>query len=225
MNVGVLDPGAVMRDDPSVVALVEAARDGDKRAWDTIVDRYAPLVWSVCRRYDLSPADAEDVGGNVWLLLIEHLAAIRQPAALPGWIATTTQRACFRLLRGKNRQIPVDEVYDTDRTDDAGPPVDDRLLREERRIALRTAFRELPPRCQELLAMLFRDPPTPYQEISAAIGMKVPSIGPTRMRCLDRLRQQPALAAFADGSAAGSSTDGSTTGPTDRGPAPEEAGQ
>ena len=97
-----------MRDDPTVVDLVTRARDGDKDAWDELVERYAPLLWSVCRRYRLSPADAEDVGQSVWLRLVEHLPGLRESAALPGWIATTTQRECYRLLRASSRVEPVD---------------------------------------------------------------------------------------------------------------------
>src|SRR5262245_22442496 len=98
-----------MRDDPSVVSLVERAREGDRAAWDEIVARYASLVWSVCRRYGLVGGDAEDVGASVWLRLVERLGSIREPAALPGWIATTTRRECLRVLRAGRRQVPVEE--------------------------------------------------------------------------------------------------------------------
>jgi len=98
-----------MRDDPTVVDLVERAREGQRVAWDQLVQRYAPLVWSVCRRYDLSSQDTEDVGAAVWLRLVERLGTIREPAALPGWIATTTRNECLYLLRGRRRQIPVDK--------------------------------------------------------------------------------------------------------------------
>ena len=85
-----------MRDDSPVTALVARARDGDKRAWDAIVDRYAPLIWSICRRYRLDRPDADDVGQSVWLRLVDQLAFIRDPEALPGWLATTTRRECGR---------------------------------------------------------------------------------------------------------------------------------
>ena len=75
-----------MRDDPAVIDLVARARDGDQHAWDEIVDRYAPLVWFICKRYQLSRADVDDVGQTVWLLLVEKLGDLRQPAALPGWL-------------------------------------------------------------------------------------------------------------------------------------------
>ena len=89
-----------MRDDPVVTDLVTRARNGDKQAWDALVDRYAPLVWSICRRHRLSGADANDVGQSVWLQLVDQLDHLREPAALPGWLATTTRRECGRILRG-----------------------------------------------------------------------------------------------------------------------------
>ena len=73
-----------VRDDPVVIDLVTRARRGDKRAWDVLIMRYAPLVWSICRRHRLGDADAEDVGQSVWLRLVDQLGQIRDPAALPG---------------------------------------------------------------------------------------------------------------------------------------------
>jgi len=88
-----------MHNDLSAADLVTRARNGDKQAWDALVDRYAPLVWSICHRHRLSRADADDVGQSVWLQLVEHLGTVRDPAALPGWLATTTRRECGRVLR------------------------------------------------------------------------------------------------------------------------------
>src|SRR5215468_6167396 len=88
-----------MRDDPYLIGLVTRARTGDQRAWDALVDRYAPLIWSICRRYRLGRADAEDVAQSVWLRLADQLDQIRDPAALAGWLATTTGRECGRVLR------------------------------------------------------------------------------------------------------------------------------
>ena len=83
-----------MRDYPPITELVTRARRGDKQAWDEIVERYAPLIWSICRQYRLGDADAEDVGQMVWLHLVDHLDDLRDPAALPGWLVTTTRRQC-----------------------------------------------------------------------------------------------------------------------------------
>jgi hypothetical protein len=78
---------------------VTRARNGDVQAWDALVERYAPLIWSICRQYRLGPADADDAAQSIWLHLMNHLGQIREPAALPGWLATTTRRECGRLLR------------------------------------------------------------------------------------------------------------------------------
>src|ERR1700751_4734481 len=86
-----------MRDN-QVVALVIRARNGDERAWAALVERYAPLIWSLCRRYRLEAIDHADGGENVWLLLLNQLGKLRDPAALPGWLATTTRRECTRVL-------------------------------------------------------------------------------------------------------------------------------
>jgi RNA polymerase sigma factor (sigma-70 family) len=189
-----------VRDDPTVIALVEQARAGDQKAWDRIVDRYAPLVWSTCARLGLSGVDAEDVGAIVWLRLVERLDSIRDAAALPGWLARTTHNECLKLLTAKHRQVPVE----TDRLPDrAVPPPDDWLLTQERHIALRDAFADLSERCRTLLTMLFGDPPVPYNAISAELDIPVGGIGPTRQRCLAALRAHPAMVELHSGQEGG----------------------
>jgi RNA polymerase sigma factor (sigma-70 family) len=187
-----------MRDDPSVVALVDRASGGDQDAWNQLVDRYAPLVWSICLRYRLDRHDIDEVGQSVWLLLVEKIGSLRDPAALPGWLATTSQRECIRMLRSVRRadhaELPPEDQLPSD--PDA-TPIEDMILAAERDAALRTAFAELPGGCRELLSLLMDDPPTRYAEISAALGMAVGSIGPTRTRCLDRLRRSPHVQAIA----------------------------
>jgi len=165
-----------VRAGPPVNDLVTRAGNGDKQAWDTLVERYAPLIWSICRRYRLSSADANDVGQRVWLQLVSQLDTIRDPAALPGWLAATTQREC-----GQQTEMAGQE-----------------LLTGERHAALREAFTRLPPCCQRLIAVLTEDPPVPYAQISARLGIPIGSIGPSRRRCLDRLRRDPAIAALLD---------------------------
>ena len=122
-----------MRDDPSVIMLVERARDGDQRAWDQIVERYAPLVWSICARYQLNRADIDDVGQTVWLLLVEQLGNLRVSAALPGWLATTTQRECLRVLRAARRYDLTSSPGEGQMSPDQAPAmVEDEI---ERRVA------------------------------------------------------------------------------------------
>jgi len=188
-----------MRDDPTIIGLVTGARDGDKAAWDELVERFAPLVWSICRRFRLSDADSADVGQTVWLYLIEQLPTLREPAALPGWLATTTRHECLRvakLTRGREqREMSTDPALTVDTGAHA---VDEWLLEEERNAALRAAFAQLPLRCQRLLSMLLQDPPAHYADISAELGIPIGAIGPTRSRCLEKLRRSPALAALVE---------------------------
>jgi RNA polymerase sigma factor (sigma-70 family) len=188
--------------DPPVTDLVIRAKNGDSQAWDALVERYAPLIWSICRRYRLSSADAEDVNQSVWLALVDQLAVLRDPAALPGWLATTTQRECGRVLRVARRPQTAWYGPDTeDIADEQAATGEEELLKAERHAALREAFTYLPPSCQQLIAMLIQDPPVPYAQISVELGIPVGSIGPSRRRCLDKLRRHPAVAAMIDAEA------------------------
>jgi RNA polymerase sigma factor (sigma-70 family) len=188
-----------VRDDPTVLSLVARAQAGDQSAWDEIVQRYAPLVWATCRRFGLSNADTDDVGASVWLRLVENVDSLREPAALAGWLLTTIRNECLRLTRRAGRQILVGDHSLAEQPDITD--TDEWLLLQERRIALRGAFTDLPARCQELLTLLFADPPTPYAQIESNLGIPVGAIGPTRQRCLDRLRRDPRLAKLGKGTA------------------------
>jgi RNA polymerase sigma factor (sigma-70 family) len=179
-----------------VTELVMRARDGDQRAWDAIVERYAPLVWSICRRHRLGGAGADDVGQAVWLQLVDQIGRIRDPAALPGWLATTTRRECSRIVRAAHRAQPRGHVLDAGNIPgEQAAMADDELLVAERHAALREALAHLPSACQRLIALLAEDPPLPYAQISARLGIPAGSIGPARSRCLGKLRRHPAIAA------------------------------
>lgn len=189
-----------MVDTTAVASLVEAASRGDEGAWNELVQRYAPLVMSVIRRYRLRDKDAEDVSQTVWLRLVEHLGSIREPRALPMWIITTTRNECLRTLRADQHTRPFDPIGGIETLDLADPAeLDEELLRAERHQALRDGLRELPEQQRALLLLLVADPPISYAEISRRLGMPIGSIGPTRARCLDKLRATPAVLAYLDG--------------------------
>jgi|SRR5580704_11381310 len=183
--------------DSAVRDLVARARNGDTQAWDALVEQYAPLIWAICRRHRLGHADADDVGQSVWLRLVSQLDRVRDPAALPGWLATTTRRECIRVLSAA--QGPRAAVYPLDLDglpDQRSGPAEQELLAAECHAALREAFSQLPSHGQQLITLLIADPPVPYADISARLGIPVGSIGPTRSRYLDKMRRHPAIAAL-----------------------------
>jgi RNA polymerase sigma factor (sigma-70 family) len=179
-----------------VTDLVTRARNGDKRAWDALVERYAPLVWSICRRHRLSAAEAGEVGQTVWLQLVDELATVRDQAALSGWLATATLRECGRVLRAAGSQAAGYMLDALDIPDAPAGLVEHELQLAERKAALREAFMHLPPGYRQLIAVLIEDPPVPDAEISARLGIPAGSIGPDRGRCLEQLRRYPAVAAL-----------------------------
>jgi RNA polymerase sigma factor (sigma-70 family) len=180
-----------------VATLVAAALEGDEAAWVELVDRHTPLVVSVLRRYRLSGADAEDVTQIVFLRLVEHLADLREPRALPMWLITTTRNECVRLLRTGRGVVPFDPTAaGIEVAADGAEPVDG-ILRAELSQAVLEALADLPERDRAMLLLLSQDPPLSYREIADRLHMPVGSIGPTRARALDKLRCSPALIALA----------------------------
>jgi len=166
--------------------LVAAAAAGDPQAWDALVERYTALLWSITRSYRLSAADAADVVQTTWLRLVEHLDRISDPERLPGWLSTTARREAQRVARRADWPRPGDDFAFL-AADDPAP--DDRLLLDERDAALWSALALLDEACQRLLRVLIADPAPSYADVAAAFGMKVGSIGPTRQRCLAKLRR------------------------------------
>ena len=185
-----------MEENATVTDLAHAAAGGDEDAWNSLVERYLPLVRSVIRWHGLSGQDAEDVSQILWLRLVEHLKDIREPQALPGWIRTTTRNECMRLLKSARRTVPVGTSVEPQTTPPAAQDLDEDLLRAERHQVLLAALAELPDHQRSLLVLLAADPPLSYAEISRRLGIRIGSIGPTRARTLSRLRESPAIAAL-----------------------------
>lgn len=186
-----------MWNDSSTADLVAFAKGGDARAWDALVERFAPLIWSICRKYQLDRTDAEDVAQNVWMIFVNHLESIRDSTALAGWLATITRRQCFKVLRATCK-VPANGKAPEEIPAESAEPAESELLLAERSAALHEAFCRLPLSSQRLLALLIADPPIPYAEISARLGIPIGSIGPSRRRCLEKLRRDPAIAHLVD---------------------------
>lgn len=178
--------------------LLARASAGEAAAWDEIVERYSRLVWSVVRGFRLDDAASHDVTQTVWLRLIEHAGRIEEPGRIAGWLATTARNEALRVSRSRRRQVPV--VFEIDPPDRIAVPPDERLIEDELAVTVAAAFSHLDEGCQELLRLLSSDPPLDYATIAQALGRPVGSLGPTRGRCLDRLR---ALLAAAEGEGGG----------------------
>jgi RNA polymerase sigma factor (sigma-70 family) len=188
-------------EDCTVTLLVHAAADGDREAWDSLVVRYTPLVLSVAARFRLGSPDAADVAQTVWLRLLQHIATLREPAALPGWIVTTTKHECLRLLAANRRIDSFDPMLEPPGRSDFrqttwSEDFTEGLIHAEQHEALLIAFAGLPERDRQLLTLLIKDPSPTYAEISDLLKIPIGSIGPNRARALDRIRRSPAIAAL-----------------------------
>jgi RNA polymerase sigma factor (sigma-70 family) len=170
-----------------IAGLMKAARDGDDDALGQIVPELSPVLWHVARAAGLTSGDAEDVLQTVWTALVAHLGSVRDPAALIGWLVVTTRREAWRVRETGRRQLPADAEWLTT-VPDPGPGSEDLVISDEQRRALWTAVRQLSPRCQELIRIVAFVPRPDYQAVAAELGMPIGSIGPTRGRCLAKLR-------------------------------------
>jgi RNA polymerase sigma factor (sigma-70 family) len=167
--------------------LLSAARAGSEDALGQIVNELSPLLWQVARSAGLSQGDAEDVLQTVWMRLITHLDGIHDAGALTGWLVTTTKREAWRVRAAGRKQLPVDQDVFAD-LPDKGPGSEEQVILEYQRRELWAAIGMLSRRCQELLRIMAFAPRPDYATVAAALGMRVGSIGPTRGRCLAKLR-------------------------------------
>lgn len=177
--------------EPSDEALIQACRQGDAAAWEMLVARYQRLVYSIPRHAGLDEDLSADVFQHVFALLVEHLDRIEQPSRIGAWLTTTARRETWRLSSRERSagSLPSGEGYAGERSDDAPQP-DELLVRLEDQHKIRVAVAALDERCRRLLTLLFYQPdPPPYSEVAAALGTSEGSIGPTRARCLRKLRR------------------------------------
>jgi RNA polymerase sigma factor (sigma-70 family) len=174
--------------------LVIACRNGDEAAWAEFVQRYERLIYAIPLRAGLSADDAAEIFQRTFVLLLEHIGRIEQPERIGAWLVTTTRRECWRLQR-RVRALPTQTLTGDDEAvlDIPDPDLlpEATLLLLEQQHLVRQALAALDPRCRNLLHILFyRDTPPPYAEIAATLEISEGSIGPTRARCLQKLRQQ-----------------------------------
>lgn len=165
--------------------LLAKAVQGDQAAWDALVERFSPMVWSIARGFRLDDATAKDVTQTVWLRLVENLDRINDPERLPGWLATTCRREALRVKNMRERMVPTEFDYDVA---DQSQSLEAMLVEDEEAREVLIAFSAMSEECQQLLRLLSTEPPLSYEEIAEVIGRPIGSLGPTRSRCLDRLK-------------------------------------
>jgi RNA polymerase sigma factor (sigma-70 family) len=171
-----------------IVGWVRQATTGDFQAWNRLVNQYSRLIWSITVSFKLAESDAADVVQTTWMRLIEHIDRIEHPARIGSWLASTARNECLRHVAARKRIVLVEEDVEFDGVDHHGPEIDEGLLARERARDVREAMSHLPPQWQRLIELLMSDPPVSYAEISDQLGLPIGSIGPTRGRCLAKLR-------------------------------------
>jgi RNA polymerase sigma factor (sigma-70 family) len=177
LRCGFVDPGE----------LLERVGAGDELAWNELVDQFAGLVWSVARSFRLGKAATDDVVQTVWLRLAEHSSRIRQPDRLASWLATTTRNESLRVIRQSSRFASADDTYEL--SEPTAPSIDDRIIDLDDRDRVMAAFDRLSEDDRRFLRLLCAVPPIDYETIAEILGRPIGSIGPTRARCLERLRR------------------------------------
>lgn len=171
--------------------LIDGCLKHREEDWNLLVDKYKNLIFSIPLRYGFSREEAADIFQSVCLDLIQDLSKLREPKALPKWLMQVTAHKCFHWKKQRNRLVSHDDE-EAKIPEESVPPEADLNLREaEEEQILRNALAEIPPRCRELIHMLFyEEPKRPYDQVAGSLGLATGSIGLLRQKCLDRLKKK-----------------------------------
>lgn len=178
--------------------LLKRCVNRDQEAWSRLVDQFQNLVYSIPRRYGLNEDDASDVFQTTFQALLRHLDRIEDARTLPKWLAVTAARESLRVKRiasravsAEDRGLDLDALVERDEL-----AADENAVQAERAEIVRRLTNELQERCRDLLTLLYLHDDPSYQEISEKLGIPIGAIGPTRARCLDKLRKKLEQAEF-----------------------------
>jgi RNA polymerase sigma factor (sigma-70 family) len=179
---------------PASSALYDAATDafrrwraGEEAALDDLVRTMSPVLWHIVRATGLDREAAEDVVQNTWLTLVRSADAVRDAQAITRWLCTAARREAWRVSKSATRTRPVEEeLLDARMPVQASP--ESEVVTDEEKALLWQALSRLPERCQKLLRIVAWEPRPDYSSVADILGMPIGSIGPTRRRCLDKLR-------------------------------------
>jgi len=179
---------------PTSSALYDAATDafrrwraGEESALDELVRMMSPVLWHVVRATGLDREAAEDVVQNTWLTMVRSGETVRDAQAITRWLCTAARREAWRVSKAATRTRPVeDEVLDARMPVQTSP--ESEVVSDDEKAQLWRALARLPERCQKLLRIVAWEPRPDYSSVAEGLDMPIGSIGPTRRRCLDKLR-------------------------------------
>lgn len=174
---------------PRDQVLIEECLHGNEAAWSALIDKYKNLIFSVPIKYGFSSDTAADIFQAVCLALVSELPRLREPRALAGWLIQTTSHKCFRWEQ-QNRRYAVADLQEGRLSDESSTMPEQVLRQIEREQIVREGVSELTGDCKRLVELLFYRQPRPtYEDVASELRISKGSIGPTRMRCLERLRR------------------------------------
>ncbi len=169
-------------------ALVRGCLEGNQEAWESLVDKYKRLIFSVPLRYGASSEDAADVFQSVCIEVFNSLEHLKNPDSLRSWLITVAIRQSYRWRKKQTNHVELDAMEPELAEEIASVPETIAQLQQEQ--IVRDVVAKLPPRCAELVRLLFfEQPPLPYAEVARRLGLATGSIGFIRGRCLTRLRK------------------------------------
>jgi RNA polymerase sigma factor (sigma-70 family) len=176
--------------DPSSDArLVRECLEGNQQAWNSLIERYKRLIYSIPYKYRASPEDCADIFQSVCLELYSELGKLRKVESLKSWIISVTVHKCFHWKRQQRGNVELDAM-EQEQVDDTAVAAPELLIEVEQEQLVREAIRKLKPRCAEMIRMLFYEhPPLPYNEVAERLGLATGSIGFIRGRCLKQLEK------------------------------------
>ncbi|MCX7681857.1 MAG: sigma-70 family RNA polymerase sigma factor [Anaerolineae bacterium] len=170
-------------------ALMQACVAGDEQAWAVLLERYGRLIYTIPLRFGLPRSVADEIFQDVCLLLLEGRDNLRDYRRVRAWLVTVTRRLCIRRLRQQDRELVAELPEEME--DSAESAVESDLTAIEEEYLVHQALERLSTLCQELIrALFFESPPRSYDAIAKALDIPVGSVGPTRIRCLEKLRRE-----------------------------------
>jgi len=174
-------------EDQSDSQLIDACINGDEGAWSTLINRYSRLIYTIPLRFGFPKAVADEVFQETCLILLESLDSLQEKDRVRSWLVTVCRRVCIQHMRQKKDLQSLDGMM----VDGRFPPLDSEIIQLEQQHLVHEALAKLPPRCKQLLkALFFEIPPASYEEIARRLDISTGSIGPTRIRCLQKLQQE-----------------------------------